>query len=189
MGTYGRNFEFRITPTEEQRHGRVYLDGSNAVPIGVPLVIAANATPSEMWTDALPATLATGAQPFKHGLCGIGVYEHIDFNGSDPMLTLYSDIDMIPVKRLVQLTAGPNTKVVFTNTTDRTFMGVRNYKGRMMVAGMGATPTVKVGDSLSPGTGTDAGGYWAVNGTAANAWLVVTNVDAARQMVEAEFAL
>jgi hypothetical protein len=89
----------------------------------------------------------------------------------------------------VQLTAGPNTKVVFTNTAARTFMGVRNYKGRTMVAGMGATPTVKVGDLLSPGTGTDAAGYWAVNGTAANAWLVVTNVDTARQMVEAEFAV
>jgi hypothetical protein len=54
---------------------------------------------------------------------------------------------------------------------------------------MGATPTVKVGDLLSPGTGTDVAGYWAVNATAANAWLRVTNVDAARQMVEAEFAL
>jgi hypothetical protein len=189
MGTYGRNFEFRITPTEEERHGRVYFDGANAVPIGVPLVVAANATPSVMWTDALPSTLATGAQPFKRGLCGIGVYEHIDFNGFDPSLTLYSDIDLIPTKRLVQLTAGPNTKVVFTNTTARTFMGVRPYPARMMVAGMGATPTVKVGDLLSPGTGTDAAGYWAVNATAANAWLVVTNVDAARQMVEAEFAV
>lgn len=189
MGTYGRNFEFRITPTEEQRHGRVYLSGSTDVPIGVPLVIANNAVPSDLWTDALPASLATGAQPFKRGQCGIGVYEHIDFNGADPSLTLYSDKDLIPAQRLVQLTAGPNTKVVFTNTADRTFMGVRNYKGRMMVAGMGATPTVKVGDLLSPGTGTDAAGYWAVNGTAANAWLVVTNVDTARQMVEAEFAV
>jgi hypothetical protein len=189
MGTYGRNFEFRITPTEEERHGRVYLTGGADVPIGVPLVIATNATPSDLWTDALPATLATGAQPFKRGLCGIGVYEHIDFNGADPSLTLYSDKDLIPLQRLVQLTAGPNTKVVFTNTAARTFMGVRSYAARTMVAGMGATPTVKVGDLLSPGTGTDAAGYWAVNGTAANAWLVVTNVDTARQMVEAEFAV
>ncbi len=187
MGSYGRNFEFRITPTEEQRHGRVYLSGTNPVPIGVPLVVAANATPSDLWTDALPASLATGAQPFKHGLCGIGVYEHIDNNGFDTALTTYSDRDLIPAGRLVQLTAGPNTKVVFTNTAQRTFMGIRNYAARMMVAGMGATPTVKVGDLLSPGTGTDAAGYWAVNGTAGNAWLVVTNVDAARQMVEAEF--
>jgi hypothetical protein len=189
MGTYGRNFEFRITPTEEERHGRVYFAGASPVPIGVPLVIAAQAVSSDMWTDALPATLATGAQPFNHGLCGIGVYEYIDYNGFDPELTTYSDRDIIPVQRLVQLTAGPNTKVVLTNTAARTFMGIRPYAARMMVAGMGATPTVKVGDLLSPGTGTDAAGYWAVNATAANAWLRVTYVDTARQSVEAEFAL
>ena len=189
MGSYGRNFEFRITPTEEERHGRIYFNGANPIPIGTPIVVAASATPNEMWTDALPATLATGAQAFKHGMCGIAVYEHIDYNGYDPALTLYSDIDLVPVKRLVQMTAGPNTKVVFTNTTARTFMGIRNYAGRIMVAGMGATPTVKVGDYLTPGTGNDTAGYWAVNATASNAWLVVTNVDAARQLVEAEFAL
>jgi len=187
MGSYGRNFEFRITPTEEQRHGRVLFNGNNPVPIGVPLVIAPGATPDPAWTDALPATLATGAQPFNHGLCGIGVYEHIDLNGYDTALYGYSDIDLIPVKRLVQLTCGPNTKVVFTNTTTHTFMGVRTYQGRMMVAGMGATPTVAVGDYLTPGTGTDAAGYWAETASAANAWLRVTNVDAARAMVEAEF--
>jgi hypothetical protein len=189
MGTYGRNFEFRITPTEEQRHGRVLFAGATPVPIGVPLVVADNAVPDAAWTEALPATLATGAQPFDHGQCGIGVYEHIDINGYDPALYGFSDIDMIPVKRLVQLTAGPNTKVVFTNTTAHSFMGVRNYTGRIMVAGMGATPTVRVGDLLTPGAGNDTAGYWAVNATAANAWLRVTSVDAARQMVEAEFAL
>jgi hypothetical protein len=187
MGTYGRNFEFRITPTEEQRHGRVVFNGANPVPIGVPLVIAPGATPSVDFTDALPATLATGAQPFNHGLCGIGIYEHIDVHGYDPALYGYSDIDLIPTKRLVQLACGPNTKVVFTNTADHTFMGVRAYKGRIMVAGMGATPTVAVGDFLTPGTGNDTAGYWAEVGTAANAWLRVTNVDAQRQMVEAEF--
>jgi hypothetical protein len=82
MGTYGRNFEFRITPTEEQRHGRVLFAGATPVPIGVPLVVADNAVPDAAWTEALPATLATGAQPFDHGQCGIGVYEHIDINGS-----------------------------------------------------------------------------------------------------------
>lgn len=186
MGTYGRNFEFRITPTEEQRHGRVIFAGASAVPIGVPLVVASGATPDPNYTNALPANLATGAQPFAHGLCGIGLYEHIDFNGHDPALTLYSDLDLIPVKRMVQLVSGPNTKVVFTNTADHLFMGTTQYKGRTMVAGMGATPTVAVGDYLTPGVGTDAGGYWA-EGTAANGWLRVTHVDAARQLVEAEF--
>jgi hypothetical protein len=110
MGTYGRNFEFRITPTEEQRHGRVIFNGATPVPIGAPLVIAAAAPNDQYWTDAVPATLATGAQPFNHGLCGIGVYEYIDYNGYDPALQLYSDMDTIPIKRLVQLTCiqGPH---------------------------------------------------------------------------------
>lgn len=187
MGSYGRNFDFRITPTEEERHGRVYLNQGAAVPIGVPLVIAAGATPSDLWTDALPATLATGSQVFRRGLCGIGVYEHIDYNQLDPEYYTYSDRDTIPNGRLVQLTCGPNTKVVFRNTTATTFMGTRDYAGRIMIAGMGATPTLQVGDYLTPGTGNDVAGYWAETATPANGWLVVTNVDAARQEVEAEF--
>jgi hypothetical protein len=185
MGSYGRNFEMRITPTEQQRRGRVVLTGASA-PIGVPLKIADGATPSVDFTKALPATLATGSQAFKRGFCGIGIYEHLDFNQYDPEYTTYSDRDQMPVGKLVQLIIGPNVKVVFRNTADRKFLGTRDYKGRVMVAGMGATPTVAVGDYLTPGTGNDTAGYWAEVGTAANAWLVVTNVDAARQEVEAE---
>jgi hypothetical protein len=55
-----------------------------------------------------------------------------------------------------------------------------------MVAGLGATPTLQVGDYLTPGTGNDSAGYWAETASAANAWLVVTLVDSARQEVEAE---
>jgi hypothetical protein len=186
MGSYGHNFDFLVVPDEDDRGGRYYLNQANAVPIGAPLVVAANATPADLWTDALPATLATGAQAPKQGMAGIAVYEHIDFNGLDPEYYTYSDRDTVPVQRLVQLVSSPGVKVIFTNTADRTFLGTRQYKGRTMVAGMGATPTVKVGDYLSPGTGTDAAGYWA-SSTAANAWLVITNVDPARQTVEAKF--
>ena len=187
MGSYGRNFDFRVTPPEEARRGRVVLDEGSAVPIGVPLVIANDATPSVEFTDALPATLATGAQAPRRGFAGIGVYEHLDFNQVDPQYTTFSDIDTIPNGKLFQLVSGPNVKVVFRNTADRTFLTTRDYAGRIMVAGMGATPTVGIGDYLTPGTGDDDNGYWAVTGSAANAWLIVTNVDALRQEVEAEF--
>lgn len=186
MGSYGRNFEMRITPTEQQRRGRILLDGSAPVAIGAPLVIANGATPSEAFTKALPANLATGAQPFKRGFTGVGIYEHLDYNQYDPEWILYSDRDVMPQGKLVQLIIGPNVKVVFRNTEDRTYLGTRDYEGRVMVAGLGATPTVAVGDYLTPGTGNDDAGYWAETGSAANAWLVVTNVDAARQEVEAE---
>lgn len=187
MGTYGRNFDFRVTPSEAQRRGRIVLDQRSDAPIGVPLVVADGATPSVSFTDALPASLATGAQAPKKGFAGIGVYEHIDYNQLDPMWTTYSDRDLIPHDRLCQLVSGPNVKVVFKNTVDRTFLGTRDYVGRIMVAGMGATPTVEIGEYLTPGVGDDDNGYWAVTASAANAWLVVTNVDADRQEVEAEF--
>jgi hypothetical protein len=187
MASYGRNFDFRVTPMEYMRRGRFFLDQGADIPIGVPVATADAAPPSLGYTEALPAKLATGAQAPRKALCGLAVYEWIDFNGLDPQIYGYSDRDTIPNGKLIQVISGVGVKVVFKNTADHTFMSQRSYKGRMMVAGMGATPTVKVGDHLSPGTGTDAAGYWAVNATATNAWLRVSHVDAQRQEVEAEF--
>jgi hypothetical protein len=185
MASYGRNFHTRISPYSQQRHGRFQLVQGAAIPIGTPVVVPANPVPDATLTGALPAKLATGAQAPRVGLCGLAIYEWISSTG-DPVLTTPSDVDTIPDLELFQLITGPNVKVVFTNTVDHAYLGLRNYKGRMMVAGLGASPTVKAGDFLTPGTGTDAAGYWAVNATASNAWLVVTNVDATRQEVEAE---
>lgn len=190
MGSYGRNFDFRVSPLEYQRRGRIMLADATPTVIGAPFVIADDAPTSDLWTDALPATHATGSQAPKRGMCGLGIYEHLDFNQVDPQWIQYSDIDKIPKGRMFQLVSGVGIKVVFKNTADRTFMAgpfARDYDGRIMVAGMGATPTVGVGDFLTPGTGDDDNGYWAVTGTAANGWLKVTNVDAKRQEVEAEF--
>lgn len=186
MGSYGRNVDFRVTPLEMQRRGRIILDEGNDVAIGAPFIIADGADSDPLWTDALPATLATGAQPPRRGLSGIGIYEWLDFNGLDPEYYAYSDRDMIPNGRQFQLISGVGVKVVFRNTDDRKFMGTRDYAGRVMVAGLGATPTVKIGDFLSPGVGDDDSGYWAVS-TSTNGWMRVTNVDALRQEVEAEF--
>lgn len=186
MGSYGRNVDFRVVPTEHQRRGRIILDEGDDVAIGAPFIIADDAPTSDLWTDALPATLATGAQAPKRGLSGIGIYEWLDYNQLDPQWVLYSDRDMIPNGKQFQLISGVGIKVVFRNTVDRTFMGTRDYKGRIMVAGLGATPTLGIGDFLSPGTGNDASGYWA-SASSANAWLRVTNVDSLRQEVEAEF--
>lgn len=186
MSSYGRNFDFRVVPKEEQRKGRVILSAAADVPIGAPLVIAAGAVPDAAYTGALPTALATGATAFRHGFCGLGIYEHLNFDQSDPLWTLYSDKDLMPAGKQVQFIVGPNVKVVFKNTTAHTFLGSRSYPGRVMVAGMGATPTLAVGDFLTPGVGNDTSGYWAETATAANAWLVVTNVDVLRQEVEAE---
>lgn len=187
MGSYGRNFEFRVPPVHGERGGRYVLSGDADLPIGVPVVAADGADNDETLTGALPVSLATGAQAFKRGMCGILVYEHIDNFGVDPVLNTWSDRDTAPAGKMVQVVSGDRVKVVLKNTVDRTFLQTRDYAGRTMVAGIGATPTVQVGDLLTPGVGNDDDGYWAETGTAANGWLVVERVDADRGEVECRF--
>jgi hypothetical protein len=188
MGTYGRNFDFRVPPVHGQRGGRYILPTTAPanLPIGVPVRVADGATPVD---GRLPVALATGAQAPKKGLSGLLLFEHgpAAFSGFDPMLTTYSDMDFAPKGQAVQVIRGDAIKVVFRNTAARVFYGVRNYPGRIMVAGMGATPTLAPGDLLTPGVGTDAAGYWAETADPLLAWLVVESVDAARQEVEARF--
>lgn len=187
MTNYGRNFEFRVAPKSGQRSGRFFLAGADDIPIGAPVKYSSADGENEL--GLLAVTLATGAQATPNpGMGGIAVFEHAPaaFAGVDPFLTTYSDIDTVPVGKAVQVVSGVDVKVVLRNTAARDFLG-RAYTGRTMVAGFGATPTVAVGDYLSPGTGTDADGYWVETGSAANAWLVVTKVDHDRGEIEARF--
>lgn len=187
MGTYGRNFEFRVPPVHGQRGGRYSVPATGTViPIGAPVEVTAATA-----ADALglaPVTLATGATTPVSGIHGIALYEWgpAAFAGDDPHLTTYSDKGHVPLGAAVQVISGPGVKVVFTNTVASTFLTARSYTGRVMVAGMGATPTIAVGDFLTPGTGDDTDGYWA-EGNATNGWLVVVGVDTVRSEVEARF--
>lgn len=188
--TYGRNLAFRVPPLHGQRGGRYVLpaDAAADLPLGVPVRVAPGAVADSM--GLLPVSLATGASAPVKGQSGLLLYEHAPaaFAGVDPALTTYSDVDAVPRGKAVQVISGDMVKVVFRNTEDRTFWNTRNYTGRTMVAGLGATPTLQVGDMLTPGTGNDDAGYWAETGSAANAWLIVERVDAARGEVEARFA-
>jgi hypothetical protein len=189
MGTYGRNFEFRIPPEAQNRKGRFVTPATGTpLPIGAPVAVTAGGTPSAL--DLAPVTLVTAAGAPTPGLSGLLVYEWgpAAFAGNDPYLTTYSDKDYAPLGAAIQLVSGPEVKVVFKNTAATTFLTSRSYPGRIMVAGMGATPTVAVGDYLTPGPGDDTNGYWQETATKANAWLVVTHVDVGRQEVEAVFA-
>lgn len=189
MASYGRNFDFRVPPRSGERAGRFILGGATDLPIGVPVKVDTGEDQSTELTGALTVELATGAQAPVPGLSGILVYEHAPaaFAGDDPFLTTYSDKDTAPAGKLVQVVSGTTVKVVFRNTSDRTFLSTRAYDGRKMVAGIGqATPTIAVGDYLTPGTGDDTSGYWAETGSATNAWLVVTAIDNDRAEVEAQ---
>ncbi len=184
--SYGRNFDFRVTPIGHHRGSRYYNSGA-AFPIGAPATV--NTGGQEDVGGRLPLVLETGATANpRPGINGIAVYEMGPeaFNGTDPSLVLYSDKDLVPAGKPVQLVHGSEVKVVFTNTADRNYLGLRDYEGRIMVAGLGATPTVAVGNLLTPGTGTDDDGYWAETANANEAWLIVTKVDAARGEVEAK---
>lgn len=187
MGTYGRNFDFRVPPFGAQRRGRFFLSGSTNIPIGVP--VKATLAGPDTQLNTLPVALATGAQAPVQGLSGVVVYEHAPaaYAGFDPVLTTYSDIDFVPAGKNVQVVSGKGVKVLLKNTVTKVFLGSRTYTGRTMVAGLGATLSLQVGDLLTPGTGTDVAGYWAETAVAADAWLVVTSVDNVRGEVEAEF--
>lgn len=186
--SYGNQIEFRVPPHSGQRSGRFFLDETDPVLIGAPVVVDQDGDENDL--GLLPVNLATGAQarPLP-GMGGILVFEHKNaeaFAGFDTALTTYSDIAHAPAGKAVQVVNGTEVKVVLRNTEDSTFLNTREYAGRTMVAGLGgATPTVEVGDLLTPGTGTDDGGYWATTGTAANGWLVVTKVDNDRNELEA----
>lgn len=184
--SYGRNFEFRVPPQSGQRGARYALHPDVAdLPIGAPVTLEGTDDGSgrnyvEGASDG--AAPASGAQ-------GIAVYEHgpAAFAGDDPWLTTYSDKDKVPDGASVQVVSGDTVKVVLRNTEDRTFLESRDYEGRTMVAGLGATPTLAVGNYLEPyGSGaSDTNGYWKETATRANAWLVITSVDSARGEVEA----
>lgn len=182
--SYGRNFDFRVPPHSGQRAGR-YSNGATAIAIGAPV----KATGAEDSLGRLVVALATGAQAPIVGIHGVAVFEYKGsegWAGDDPFLTTYSDKDTVPANAGVQVVSGDAVKVVFKNTAARTFLHTRAYAGRKMVAGIGqATPTVAVGDYLTPGTGDDTSGYWAETASASNAWMVVTKIDNARAEVEA----
>lgn len=187
MSSYGRNFEFRVPPVSQERGGRYYLAGDDDVAIGAPVKVDVSGDVNDL--DLIPVVLATGAQakPLA-GQGGVLVYEYgpAAFAGDDTNLVTYSDKDQAPAGAAVQVVRGFDVKVVLRNTEDSVFLQTRNYAGKTYVAGLGATPTLAVGDMLTPGTGNDTAGYWAETGTAANAWLVITKVDTERGEVEAK---
>lgn len=187
MTSYGKNFEFTYPPLTGNRSSRHYLTETTEVPIGIPVVYDSDESVNDL--GLMPMKLATGAQVApKPGLGGVAVYEYgpAAFAGDDPALTTYSDKDTIPVGAAIQVVNGTYVKMRLRNTEASTFLHTRAYAGRVMVAGIGiATPTLVVGDYLTPGTGDDTDGYWAESNST-NAWAVITKVDNDRAEVEAQ---
>lgn len=182
MSNYGRNFYFAQPPVGNERAGRYALTTASNRPIGVPVLKAASGAAKDGLGLVRVELAPEGSAIPLSGLGGIGVYEHAygAYHGFDPEVTAYSDIDWIPKGRPLQVISGPTVKVGYRNTVDESFYGQRDYEGRIMVAGLGATPTVAIGDMLTPGVGNDTDGYWKKTADATKAWLVVTDVDSNR---------
>lgn len=114
-------------------------------------------------------------------LSGLVVFEHIQFQGVDTTLVTNHDtpFDLVPQNRHAQIMSGKGAKVWFKNTADAVLYDGRVRSGSTMVAGLGgATPSLEVGDYLTP----SADG-WAA-GTATNGWLQVEQVNHAAGLVE-----
>lgn len=204
MGTYGRNLEFRVPPMSEYRQGRFSapvtpLSGANTagggtagtglIPIGAPIVadLTAGQDALKRQIVKLSTSADVGGDVPAPGLGGLAVYEYgpAAFAGFDPLLTTYSDLGVCPAGQAVQMVHGNHVKVVFYNTVGEFFLSQRQYPGRVMVNGLGATPTVSVGDYLIPGSGDDVDGYWQSTATETGAWFVITSIDTVRVAVEA----
>lgn len=186
MTNLGRNFELLQEPDAKHRLGHFRLKDGLTVPIGTPLAVPAGS--GNDVNGRLTLELAAAASAPRVGVTGLGVFIH-SWNwerGRDPVTTDPSDLDMVPLAAPVQLVFGDEVKVRFRNTVARTFQGQRAYPGRTMVAGLGATPTLAVGDLLTPGVGNDTDGYWAETSNAALAWFRVTAVNATAGEVEAQ---
>lgn len=169
-----RNFHFAVPPRPQDRLGR-YI-ANDAILIGAPVKVVANSAVDG--DGRLPLQLATGAVRPVKGTHGILIWEtpNVDFPGRDPLLTLPSDLDTCPDGAPVQLVSGSYVRIRYENTVASTFHG-RAYAGRVMVGGVSiATPTIKVGDLLTPGPGNDTSGYWTETSDQDLAWASVTAV-------------
>lgn len=181
MGSYGRHFDFRVTPEAQQRQARYSVE--TTLPIGAPVVGTGE---FDAYGREIVELAAEGANKPAPGRGGVAVYEYtwMAFRGDDPTLVTYSDKYMVPANEALQVVSGSASKVVLTNTSAKTF-GTTSYSAFKMVAGVGATPTLAVGDYLCPGVGSSSGGYWKKTTDPDKAWLVVTSVDGDRDEVEA----
>jgi hypothetical protein len=182
--SYGRNFEFRVTPRQGERGSRFFLDDVER-PIGVPVVVGSPVAIDDLGRTGVELKTGATAKP-RPGMGGILVYERIQPTGRDPYENTFSDYDTAPAGAAVQVVNGTTVKVAFKNTEDTGFLTRTGYpKARTMVDEIGATVGVSVGSMLTPGAGTDADGYWAITTNADNAWLIVTSVNTTTGEVEA----
>jgi hypothetical protein len=209
---YGRNLDIRVAPRAEARLSQylapttlgtgtqvagggsfAYTGGPGQITypagllvMGAPVIYSGT---QDHWgrnyVEFAPAGTLTTAQ----GLFGLALYNYAPAwtQGFDPLLITYADMGFIPLGApIIVVNGDPTFEVAFTNTSANQFLGTTNYPGRTMVNGLGATPTVAVGDYLIPGNCNDVDGYWESTSTRAGAWFVITAIDPSHSQVTAK---
>jgi hypothetical protein len=189
MGNYGRNFEVVTMPPAPSRQNYCAPTTGDPIPLGTPVEVNTAAAVNAL--NLQPIKKSAADEPRTNQGQGVLLYEYAPaaFAGTDPNLTLYSDLDTAPLGAAVQVIhgGGIGIQILLRNTADSVFLENRTYTGRTMVAGLGgATPTIVVGDYLTPSGGDDTTGWWKETSTEANAWLRVVSVDNDRSELVAE---
>jgi hypothetical protein len=177
--SYTRNFGFRDLTA-------IVRDGRNQVPTGLTgsdangFLIGTAVTVDPANPGKLKRPAANAAPT---ALSGIVLYEHIQMQGVDPLLTTPLDPPFIyaPMGRFAQMVHGPGVKVWFKNTSNLPL-----YDGRQQVGGTlvnTALNSIAPGDHLT----THADGTWDKAADATTAWLTVESVNSTTGLVEARF--
>lgn len=178
--SYTRNFGFRDLTA-------IVRDGRNQVPTGLTGTDANGyllGTAVTVDPDNAGKLKRPGAAAAPTALSGIVLYEHIQMQGVDPLLTTPLDPPFIyaPQGRFAQMVHGTGVKVWFKNTQNLPLYDGRQQVGGTLVSSTDLA-TLKPGDHLTPA----ADGTWAKAVDATTAWLTVESVNATTGLVEARF--
>jgi hypothetical protein len=145
-------------------------------------------TPAEIReADGTSGAAISGSGSVITGNVGILWYEHDSQTYNDPAFgaaagLLPQDLDFAPAGRLVQVLSGKGVKIWLRNTAaDTTEPGLNFPNERLAVAMVNNVAGLSVGDALG---WNDSSTYWAVTTTAAEMFMVVTDINSDDTRVE-----
>lgn len=181
-----RNFGMRRF-TNLVREGRLRSAAGSSLRLGT-MVEQNPTTPAEIReADGTSGAAIGGSGSVLTGNVGILWYEHDAQTYNDPAFggaagLLPQDLDTAPAGRLVQVLSGKGVKVWLRNTAaDTTEPGLNFPAVRTVVTMVNNIAGLSVGDALG---WNDTSDYWAVTTTAAEMFMVVTDINSANTRVE-----
>ena len=114
---------------------------------------------------------------------GVVIFEHIQLQGVDAVLTTTSDLPSVPGGRYAQIVHGPGAKVWFRNSPAKTLYDGRTQAAVTLLAATLDLAALLPGDGLVP----DGAGKFKKAAGGDDAWLTVEQVNPTAGVVEARF--